>query len=202
MLEWGSNCCLQAAKKNTPGCVYVKSRGSQLCFDGSLWNCREMLQSIHPFLRRWMRSSFTRAFSIVKLFSHRDRRAFTLVQKRKKKKKRRESRDTWSAWLWMSQSRAGAVQEAPTPVFFFEEPNSTSFRYAGEVRRPGWIITGDLESKEETEGLAETEGDPSERHQLATWLTTWLPILQIWNHVAVWGSLCCFISGWNIMNES
>lgn len=29
--------------------------------------------------------------------------------------------------------------------------------------------------KEEAEGLAEAEEDPSEHHELAAWLTTWLP---------------------------
>lgn len=39
-------------------------------------------------------------------------------------------------------------------------------------------MTDDLESKGEAEGLAQTEEDISERHKLATWLTTRLPILQ------------------------
>lgn len=40
-------------------------------------------------------------------------------------------------------------------------------------------MTDDLESKKEAEVMAQTEEDLSERHKLATWLTTWLPSLQI-----------------------
>lgn len=146
-----------------------------------------MLQFIHPSWGGERGHHSPGLLAIVKLFSHRDRRAFTLGAKRKEAERAGTRGQCDSGWVRVGLELLRKRQPPSFSRNLIQHP-SVSRR----VRRPGWIMTGDLESKEETEGLAESKEDPSERHQLATWLTTWLSLLQILNHVVVWGSLLHF----------